>query len=96
LIFSTTYFKTDISFEVNSGHLVDFKKVKILKSAVMYGANASGKSNLVKAIEYSKEIILKGLNNVETYKKYFRLNNDSPKKPTVFEFELEFNGQFFS
>jgi len=82
--------------EVNSGHLVDFQKVKILKSAVIYGANASGKSNVIKAIEYSKEIILKGLDNVETYKKYFRLNNESPKKPTAFEFELEFNGQFFS
>ncbi len=82
--------------EGHSGHLVDFEKVKILKSAVMYGANASGKSNLIKAIKYGEEIILKGLNNVETYKKYFRLDNNSLKEPTEFEFELELNKQFFS
>jgi len=82
--------------KVNSEHLVDFGKARILKSAVMYGANASGKSNMVKAIEYGKEIILKGLDNVETYKKHFRLDNNSSKKPTIFEFELEFNGKFFS
>jgi len=82
--------------ELNPEHAVDFKKVKILKSAVIYGANASGKSNLVKAIEYSKDIVLKGLDNIDTYKKYFRLNKDAAKKPTAFEYELEINNQFYS
>lgn len=82
--------------ELHPNHIVDFKKVKILKSAIIYGANASGKSNLIKAIEYAKNIITNSLSDVDTYKKYFRLNSDSSKKPTIFEFEFELNDKFFS
>ena len=82
--------------EVKQEHCYDFKKVKILKSAVIYGANASGKSNLLKAIDYAKEIVVDNLENVDTYKKHFRLDNESLKKPTKFEFELEINNEFFS
>jgi len=82
--------------EVNSEHFVKFSKVKILKSAVLYGANASGKSNLIKAIDYARKIILTSLDNVDRYKKYFRLDNESLLKPTKFEFELEINNKFFT
>ncbi|MFA6630402.1 MAG: ATP-binding protein [Sulfuricurvum sp.] len=82
--------------ELNQEHLYNFEKVKILKSAVIYGANASGKSNLFKAIDYAKEIVLNNLDNVDTYKKYFRLDHDSLKKPTKFEFEIELNDRFYS
>ena len=82
--------------EFHQNHLVDFKKVKILKSAIIYGANASGKSNLIKAIEYAKDIIIGGLKNTDTQKKYFRLDETSSKKETQFEFELEIDGRFYS
>jgi AAA15 family ATPase/GTPase len=82
--------------EVKQEHCYDFKKVKILKSAVIYGANASGKSNLFRAIDYAKEIVSNNLDNVDTYKKYFRLDNESLKKPTKFEFEIELHDRFFS
>ncbi len=82
--------------KAHSEHIVEFEKVNILKSAAIYGANASGKSNLVKSIDYAKKIILKDLNNVDTYKKYFRLDKDSLNQSTVFEFEFEFNSLFFS
>ena len=35
-------------------------KEKLLKSAIIYGANASGKSNLVRAITTMKYIVLQG------------------------------------
>ena len=54
--------------EIHPEHVVNFKKVKILKSAIIYGANASGKSNLIKSISFSKDIILNGLENTDTYK----------------------------
>ena len=82
--------------ELHQNHVVDFKKVKILKSAIVYGANASGKSNLIKAIDYAKKIITKNLDEVDTYKKYFRLNNSSSEQPTTFEFEFELDNKFFS
>lgn len=82
--------------EVNPEHIVKFNKVKILKSAILYGANASGKSNLIKAIDYASKIILTSLDNVDRYKKYFRLDKESSLKPTKFEFELEIDSKFFT
>ncbi len=82
--------------EVNPTHIVKFNKVKILKSAILYGANASGKSNLIKAIDYASKIILTSLDSVDRYKKYFRLDKVSANKPTKFEFELEIDSKFFT
>ena len=36
------------------------KGTSVLKTAVVYGANASGKSNLIKAIEFGRKLVLKG------------------------------------
>jgi len=80
----------------HQNHLIDFPKVKILKSAIVYGANASGKSNLIKALDYAREIILKDLDRVDTYKKYFRLDSECMNRTTTFEFELELDNQFFA
>jgi AAA15 family ATPase/GTPase len=84
--------------ELHPNHLVEYpnQKVKLLKSAIIYGANASGKSNLIKAMEYAKDIITKGFNETETYKKYFRLDKKCSQKATQFEFELELNNEFYS
>lgn len=82
--------------EIHPEHVVDFKNVKIVKSAIIYGANASGKSNLIKSISFARKIILNGLVNVDTHKKYFRLDAQSLKKPTSFTFELAFENKFYS
>jgi len=82
--------------EMHPYHQYNFKKVKLLKSAIIYGANASGKSNLIKAIDYAQKIVLNNLDNVETYKKYFRLDNKSLNKSTKFEFEVELDNNFFT
>lgn len=34
------------------------KKLKVLKSALLYGANASGKSNIIKAIDFAQNLIV--------------------------------------
>jgi len=34
--------------------------ISVLKSAVLFGANASGKSNLIKAIDFGKKLVLGG------------------------------------
>ena len=41
--------------------------LRVLKSAVMYGANASGKSKLVEAMQFMKHFILKLLLNLTTF-----------------------------
>ena len=53
-------------------HLIEQGDVKLLKYCAMYGANASGKSNFVKALDVAKQIITKSIENVNTTNKYCR------------------------
>lgn len=77
-------------------HIVNFDNVNLLKNSVIYGANASGKSNLIKAIDFAKRIITHGLDQTDTYKKHFRLKTGNSILPTKFEFEIEVNNRFYS
>lgn len=65
------------------------KPIPLLKSAVMYGPNASGKSYFIKAIAYMRSMVLrsaKGLMSDETLPIIpFMLNRVTIKKPTLFE-----------
>ena len=70
--------------------------VDILKSAIIYGANASGKSNFIKAVEFAQNIIVKGLSKTATENKHFRLDNANIDKPTQFEFEFKHNGKMYA
>jgi len=72
--------------EVLQNHIVNFNKVRLLKSAIVYGANASGKSNLIKAIDFAKTIIENSLDSINTNKKYFRLDKASKNRLTEFVF----------
>ena len=69
-------------------HVVERGNRRILKSSLIFGANASGKSNLVKAIRFSREIILKGLDNVNLSKTHFRIENEMYRQPGVFEYRI--------
>lgn len=65
--------------------------VSLLKSAVIYGANASGKSNVLSALENMKQVVKNSM-NIETIKQYplqtYLLNIESEKKDTTFEIEI--------
>ncbi|MEE1896984.1 ATP-binding protein [Flavobacterium rakeshii] len=67
-----------------------FKKgdFKLLKSAVLYGANSSGKSNFIKAISTMKQIVLTSVEKTSASKFEvipFLLNTNSKSKPSFFE-----------
>lgn len=62
--------------------------IKLLSSAVIYGANSSGKSNFVKAIKFMHSIIENSskLNTTdELNAKPFLLSTESEKEPSFFE-----------
>lgn len=64
-------------------------KMKLLPVAAIYGGNASGKTNLFKAINFCKHFIVEGVPTdaliaVEPY----RLDASCAKKPSSFSFEL--------
>ena len=39
-------------------NIITFNGDKILRSSVIYGANSSGKSNLIRALERMREVVL--------------------------------------
>ncbi|HGG0851707.1 TPA: ATP/GTP-binding protein, partial [Campylobacter jejuni] len=45
-----------------TSHTNNDKKLKLLKSSVLYGANASGKSNIIKALAIMKKIVISSAN----------------------------------
>ena len=47
----------------NEELLYPFGSVRVLKSAVIYGANGSGKSNLIDAILFTKNLVLNSINH---------------------------------
>ena len=64
-------------------HLYDDGKIKLLKFAAVYGANAAGKSNLVKAMDFMRHVIVRGLPEGHT-EKYCKTDPDNATKPSYF------------
>ncbi len=68
----------------------------LLKSAVVYGANASGKSNLIKALQYMRGVVLESAAVIQPGQTYsvqpFRLDVGSASQPTEFEVTFILNG----
>ena len=69
-------------------NVIQTEKYKLLKSAVIYGANASGKSNLIKALKFMLDTLKNSarLNSTDTLNaKPFLLDEESGQKPSYFE-----------
>lgn len=77
-------------------HIVNIQDKRILKGGLIFGANASGKSNLIKAIDFARRIILYGSENVDFNKKYFRIDKSNFLKPGVFQFDFVVNELTYS
>ncbi|MGL4652846.1 AAA family ATPase [Cetobacterium sp.] len=69
-------------------HIYVNKRNSLLKGAYLYGANAAGKSNFIKSIAFARSCILKGVPGVNTIEKNYKLNRESLKKVSEFEFEI--------
>ena len=70
------------------------KKIKLTKCEVIFGANASGKSNLISAFQFMQRMILTGLPRGFS-NKYYRLNPKMKNTPTEFEIEILCNEKIF-
>ena len=79
------------SIQNHKERLYQANDFKLLKFASIYGANAAGKSNFIKAMDYACAAILVGVENEyfeEKKDNYFRLNPENKTKPSYFEFEI--------
>lgn len=72
-------------------HVIKTKRndIDLLKTAILYGANASGKSNFIKAVQFAKELIIKGREKNQSIPiNCFKLDDACINKPSKFEFEF--------
>ncbi len=65
---------------------------KLLKFMAIYGANASGKSNLVRAFDFSQTVIVRGI-PTSCSNCYCRLKDDNKYKLTHFEFTIKIENE---
>lgn len=76
-------------------HLIDEYNLKLLKFSAIYGANASGKSNLLKAINFGKNIILGGI-KTNLSNLYCRIKDSNKNKISSFEYEIKIKDKFYA
>lgn len=69
---------------------------RLLRSAVIYGANASGKSTLIKALQYMRSVVLESATMIQPGQTFniqpFMLDADCLDKPSEFEITFLMNG----
>lgn len=88
LSFISTSLK-EVSPEPNDLYKLSDTGISLSRSSVIYGANASGKSNVLKAIAFYKQFIVNSFRNTQAGEaievENFRLNATSIGEPTMME-----------
>ena len=69
---------------------------RLLKSSFFFGANASGKSNFVRALDFMRRVTLMGTGAVRYNDRFFRIDPICKEKPGVFQIDFIAEQTFFS
>ena len=71
--------------------------INLLKGAVIYGANASGKSNFVKALEFCRELIVEGTHaRRQISVPVFRFDEACKERPATFKIEIKVRDDYYA
>ena len=76
--------------------ITEVDNLNVLKFSAIFGANASGKSNLIRAIKTMQFIVLNNSVPADALGEYFKLDEDSAKSPTYFEMVFSIKDEVFS
>ena len=86
----------DKNLDINNVFAVD-KELSLIKSAAIYGANASGKSNLAKALQFMKWFMVNSSKETQSTEaievEKFRLSTETDDQPSFFEIVFLLDGQ---
>lgn len=69
-------------------HIYKKNSIDLLKTAALYGANGAGKSNLIKAVNQLKQIVVIGGRQVLLETRKYKLENEYQQLPSSFEIEF--------
>lgn len=82
--------------EQHKDRIIKYKDRKVLKFSSIYGANASGKTNLIRAIDAGKRIVLHTMEGVDFQDKFCKNKISNENKPTTFEYEFSIGDKCFA
>lgn len=82
--------------EQHGERVINYQKRRVLKFSSIYGANASGKTNLINAINEGKKIVLHTMEKGNYKDKYCRNYKENADKPTMFEYEFTIGTRCFA
>ncbi|WP_339699408.1 ATP-binding protein [uncultured Roseivirga sp.] len=86
----TLTFEADKSEHLESSYIINTNGLRLLKMALIYGANASGKTTILKALEFLRDIVLEP----ETKKtdeldfQPFLFDSETPKQNSILSIEF--------
>lgn len=75
--------------------LYESDTISLLKSTVIYGSNASGKSNFVEVLRFMKECVINQEIPIESYNWYCRNHEDNRDKISSFSVQLLLDEDFY-
>lgn len=81
--------------QANKSHRLKIKQTNLLKNAVVYGANASGKSNLVTTIAFIKTVLMEGF-PVNSVNDFCRNKKENKDRESVFELQFTVDDKFYA
>lgn len=87
---SSSKIRTKVDHRVQVG-----SKTRLLKHAIIYGANASGKSNLVDFFRFFKATLDGGIPLWGT-RHFCRTNSENEGRDSIFEIQMEIDGKFYA
>lgn len=78
-------------------HVYDDGKIKLLKIAAVYGANAAGKSNLTKALKFMKDAVTDSIELLKGHTEmYCKTDKENKEKESYFELEIMLNEKYYA
>lgn len=92
---SKTFSMKAASIQEHKDFVRESNNTKLLPVAAVYGANSSGKSNLLSALRMMKDVLLSSVKTNPTEKlktDTFKLDEEHPQKPTLFDIIFSTNG----
>lgn len=79
----------------HGGHVCECNGRRLLRSTFVFGANAGGKSNFVKALNFGRRLVVEGTYPFDMNKLHFRLGGNKNRIGT-FQYDLFADGKFYS
>lgn len=79
----------------HENHRVKVKSTQLLKNAIIYGANASGKTNLIDFFVFFKKVTAEGL-LLDSSQMFCKNKKENKLKNSTFEIQFTYNNKFYA